>query len=193
MTKNQIKFAREVLDEYPSEKEVYSFADGNVFLANAKTHALNHARSTGKQFSLIRRDEIEALEVAAEAAEKAAAEAAEKAAEKAAAEAAEKAAAEAAEKAAAEAAKKAAAEAAEKAAAEAAEKAAAEAAEKAAAEATFKAKLAAKEADEKAAKEKAGKAAKKTDKEVEQPKAPTSPVAEPEKTGSIDDIINHAD
>ena len=133
MTKNQIKFAREVLDEYPSEKEVYSFADGNVFLSGAKTHALNQARSTGKQFSLIRRDEIEALEAAAEAAEKAAA------------------------------------------------------------EATFKAKLAAKEADEKAAKEKAGKAAKKTDKEVEQPKAPTSPVAEPEKTGSIDDIINHAD
>lgn len=149
MTKNQIKFAREVLDEYPSEKEVYSFDDGNVFLSGAKTHALNHARTTGKQFSLIRRNGIEALEAAAEAAEKAATEAA--------------------------------------------EKAAAEAAEKAAAEATFKAKLAAKEADEKAAKEKAGKAAKKTDKDIEQPKAPTSPVAEPEKTGSIDDIINHAD
>ena len=173
MTKNQIQFAREVLDEYPSEKEVYAFADGNVFLSGAKTHALNHVRATGKQFSLIRRDEIDALEAAIEAAEKAAAEAAERAA--------------------AEAAEKAAAEAAEKAAAEAAEKAAAEAAEKAAAEAAEKAKKAAKEAAEKAAKEKAAKSAKKTDKEVELPQAPSAPVAEPEKSGSIDDIINHAD
>ncbi|NSW46203.1 MAG: hypothetical protein HPY79_10365 [Bacteroidales bacterium] len=58
MEKQHLNRIKEVFKTYPQEDKIILVSDGHVFLMNAQSLAIDHARRNGLEYKIIHRNEI---------------------------------------------------------------------------------------------------------------------------------------